>query len=183
MSRFFLGPFGMGARKERELTLEMLNVSPGDRVLDVGCGPGNYTRYLAAASGDGLVVGVDASESMLATGARHAGNSNIAYVRADACALPFADAAFDSVCCVGALHMTQDPIAALEEMTRVLAPAGRMVIVTTCSPKDGPASTRNGITMFARKELPAMLAARDLVEIKQRVFGRAQFLSLRRPAE
>ena len=183
VSRAFFGPFGMGPRKERRVTLEMLNVSPGDRVLDVGCGPGNYTRHLADASASGLVVGIDASSPMLAAGVRQSGGSNLAFVRADACALPFADGEFDVVSCVGTLHMTTDPTAALAEMVRVLAPGGRIGIVTTCGRRGADSRLRNGITVFARDEMPEALSAHGLVGVEQRVVWRAQFVAANNPEE
>ena len=48
-------------------------IAPGDAVLDVACGPGNFTRAFADAAGDGLVVGLDASRTMLAQAARGSG--------------------------------------------------------------------------------------------------------------
>lgn len=183
VSRMFFGLFGMGPRKERRITLEMLDVSPGNQVLDVGCGPGNYTRYLASDSGDGLVVGADASGAMLAAGVRLGGGSNLAFVRTDACALPFENGVFDIVSCVGTIHMIESPLAALTEMVRMLAPGGRIGMMTTCGRKGAPAKVRSGITVFARDELPAALAAAGLVEIEQSVFYRAQFISARRPTE
>jgi SAM-dependent methyltransferase len=183
VSRMFFGLFGIGPRKERHITLEMLDVSPGNQVLDVGCGPGNYTRYLAEAAGDGLVVGADASRAMLAAGVRLCEGSNLAFVRADACALPFEDGLFDIVACTGTIHMIESPLAALKEMARMLAPGGRIGMMTTCGRKGAPARVRKGITVFARDELPEALAAGGLVEIEQRVFGRGQFISARRPKE
>ena len=50
-----------GRLDELAMALEMLELRPGDSVLDVGCGPGNFTRALARASFDGLAVGLDAS--------------------------------------------------------------------------------------------------------------------------
>lgn len=181
ISRAFFGLFGMGARKERQVTLEMLSVKSGDRVLDVGCGPGNYTRYLAAANGGELAVGVDASSSMLAAGVKAEGGSNLAFVRADASALPFKDDEFDVVSCVGTVHMTKTPLGSLAEMTRVLAPGGRIVIVTTCAPSGAPAHVKKGVTVFARDEVPKTLAGSGLVDIDQRVVSRAQFVSARKP--
>jgi SAM-dependent methyltransferase len=183
VSRMFFGLFGMGPRKERRITLEMLDVSPGNQVLDVGCGPGNYTRYLAEAGGDGLAVGADASGAMLAAGVRLSEGSNLAFVRADACALPFEDGVFDIVSCVGTIHMIESPMAALAEMMRMLAPGGRIGMMTTCGRSGAPARVRNGVTVFARDELPRALAAGGLVEIEQRVVKRAQFISARKPAE
>lgn len=55
-----LGVLGPGAGAERRLVRELLELGPGVRVLDAGCGPGNFTRDFAAAVGDGRVVGVDA---------------------------------------------------------------------------------------------------------------------------
>ena len=106
----------------------LLGLGPGDVVLDVACGPGNFSREFARAVGDdGLVVGIDASRTMLARGVddlEARGLGNLALIRGDATALPFRDASFDAVCCFAALHLFADPFAALDEMRRVLAPAG-----------------------------------------------------------
>ena len=104
-------------------------------VLDVACGPGNFSREFAPAVGDsGLVVGIDASRTMLARGVTDleaAGVANLALVRGDATQLPFRDGVFDGVCCFAALHLFADPFAALDEMRRVLGPGGRIAIMTS----------------------------------------------------
>src|SRR3954452_12408886 len=64
--RIFMGAMGPGMRGEHRIALEMLDVSEGDKVLDVACGPGNFTRRFSSAAGDdGLAVGLDASATML----------------------------------------------------------------------------------------------------------------------
>jgi SAM-dependent methyltransferase len=181
VSRFFLGLSGPGAAKERRMALGMLGVREGDQVIDVGCGPGNYTRHLARASGDGLTIGLDASEAMVAAAAERGGGENLAYLRGDACALPFEDESFDIVCSVGVIHMVDQPLAALAEMARVLAPGGRLVVLASCARKGRPRRQRGGMTVFARDELTGVLRDHGLVEIEQRVIRRGQFVSGRKP--
>ncbi len=183
VSRFFFGFGGPTADEEKRLTVDLLEVSAGDRVIDVGCGPGNYTRDLASAAGGGLVVGIDASEAMVAAAAKRSANSNSAYLRADACALPFEDGAFDAACSVGVIHLIERPMLALEEMVRVLAPGGRLAVVASCARKGQPAHARGGVTVFAQDELTSALRDHGLVDIRQRIVRRGQFVSARKPKE
>jgi SAM-dependent methyltransferase len=183
VARVLLGLRGPNALEEKRLTVDMLGVSPGDRVIDVGCGPGNYTRELADAAGNGLVVGIDASEAMVSVAAKRSGRANTAYLRADGCALPFEDGTFDAVCSVGVIHMIERPMVALEEIVRVLAPGGRLAIGTTCAKRGRSRRARGGVTTFARGEVTAALRERGLVDIDQRVMGRGQFVSARKPGE
>jgi SAM-dependent methyltransferase len=79
-------------------------------------------------------TGLDATEAMLEEARRLAarqGLANVAWQRGDACALPFADAAFDIVSCRYAVHHMQAPARALAEMVRVARPGGRIVVCDT----------------------------------------------------
>ena len=181
VARIFCGR-KLKVAEERRLVLEALSVSRGDRILDVGCGPGTYTRYLAEAAGDGLVVGIDASEAMVVAAAKRGGGANIAYVRGDGGELPFGDASFDEVCCVGVIHLLEEPMTALDEMLRVLAPGGRIALGASCGKRETP-RVRGGLTVFGRGELPKALTARGLTDIQQHVVRRAQIVSGRKPAE
>jgi SAM-dependent methyltransferase len=180
--------FGPGSAGEHRLALEMLRISPADQVLDVGCGPGNFSRDFARAAPDGEVIGVDASRTMLEAAVRAGGPPNLSYVRADAARLPFPDAGFDAVCCFAALYLIEEPMRALDELVRVLAPGGRLALLASCS--RGPLPSRltapplralTGVRLFGRDELTGALASRGLVEIGQRVAGLGQFVSARRP--
>jgi ubiquinone/menaquinone biosynthesis C-methylase UbiE len=183
VARTLFGMRGMRASKERELTLAMLEISPGDRVLDVGCGTGNFSRYMAQAAGDGLVVGLDASKSMISAAAKRGGGANLAYVRGDGAALPFGDAEFDAVCCTGVIHLIDDPMRALDEMVRVLAPAGRLGLMATYSHKDDPGPGFGGMRMFRYDALTDPLARHGFTDIKLRAVRRAQFVSARKPVQ
>lgn len=177
------------AREEQRIALRMLDLSSGDLVLDLACGPGHFTRRFANMTGDeGLVVGLDASPTMLAAAARRTKNGNVAYMRADACALPFRASSYDAICCFGALHLFEQPMRALDEIVRVLAPGGRLALLTTCddgrrSSGDGTEVHRfGGMLMFARDRLPGALADRGLVDVEQRVVRAVQLVSARRPS-
>lgn len=188
-ARLLMGVTGPDTREEHRMALEMLAISSGDRVLDVGCGPGNFTRDFAAAAGEGLVVGLDASETMLAVASRVTAAANAAYIRGDACELPFRDGSFDAVCCFAALYLIEEPMRALEEIVRVLAPGGRVALLASCNRGPLPAQVADvvvrrlsGVRVFGRDDLTAKLTSSGLVDVKQRVTGLGQFVSARRPA-
>lgn len=170
----------MSAAKERRLTLSLLDPDEGDRVLDVGCGPGNYTRYIAEAVPRGMVVGIDPSRAMIAAAARteEGRERNVAYVRGDGANLPFDDSVFDAASCVGALHMVEEPMSALDEIVRVVKPGGRLVLVTTWTRSDDP-RVRSGMTIFGRDQIVRELTARGCSDVKRQVVGNAQFVSAR----
>src|SRR4029450_13662341 len=87
--------------EQRRATLQALALRPGERVLDVGSGPGLLALEMAQVVGlAGHVIGIDVSDAMLALGQRRcasvSGTGRLSFVKADATALPFPDAAFDA---------------------------------------------------------------------------------------
>jgi arsenite methyltransferase len=117
-------------RRRRALVRAALNVRAGERVLDVGCGPGFYVEELLDEVGfEGAVVGVDASAQMLAAARRRcAERANVEFREGDATALPVEEASFDAALCVQVLEYVADPTAALAQMHRALRPGGRVVV-------------------------------------------------------
>ena len=175
-----------GRRDDRRMALDMLAVSAGDRVLDVACGPGNFTRAFARASGDGLVVGLDASRTMLGQAVREPNPPNVAYVRGDAGALPFRDGSFDAVCCFAALYFIEQPMRAIDEIVRVLAPGGRVALLSSVVRGPMPAGAANavvrrlsGMRVFGADELSGALRDRGLTAVDRQLAGFAQFVSAR----
>jgi arsenite methyltransferase len=118
------------AKRRRAIVRAALAAGAGDRVLDVGCGPGFYCAELLPEIGPtGSVVGVDGSASMLALAARRCeGAANAEFQEADATSLPVADSGVDRALSVQVLEYIGDPDAALGEMYRALAPGGRVVL-------------------------------------------------------
>jgi SAM-dependent methyltransferase len=116
--------------RRRHLVHAALATEPGDRVLDVGCGPGFYVAELLETVGPGgSVVGVDVSADMLAVAAERAdGHQNVEFHEGAATALPLPDESVDRAVSVQVLEYVDDVPAALHEMHRVLRPRGRLVL-------------------------------------------------------
>lgn len=186
LGRAVKGLTGPGMDEEMRIARLLLSLGEGDAVLDLACGPGNFSREFAKAVGpQGLVVGVDASPTMLARGtedARRAGTENLALVRGDATALPFRAESFDAACCFAALHLFADPFAALDEMRRVLRPGGRIAIMTsvrrqlTIRPLKPLVERTSGMRVFEADEIVGALEQRGFGAIHQRLSGMVQFV-------
>lgn len=116
--------------RRRELVRAALGVNPGDRVLDLGCGPGfGIAELLDRVGATGSIVGVDRSPQMLSAAARRcAGHRNVTLHEADVAALPVDDAAFDRALSVQVIEYVPDVTAALAELRRVVRPGGRVVV-------------------------------------------------------
>ena len=137
------------------------------------------------------MVGIDVSQTMLARAvedSRASGLANIAYVRGDAEELPFLDNSFDAVCCFAAFHLFRDPWRALDRMTAVLTPGGRIAIFTTARHRTAPVRTaealmarRSGARLFEEREVVSALEQRGYEDVRQRVAGVTQFVGGRLP--
>ena len=102
-------------------------LTPGTRLLDVGCGPGTITLDFARRVAPGAVVGIDREPDVLESAriaAREAGVDNVEFVPGDVYALEFDDDSFAVVHAHQVLQHLTDPVAALREMRRVCAPNG-----------------------------------------------------------
>ncbi len=118
--------FGLELRRIQRQAIERLRLVAGQRVLDVGCGPGDGTVRVTEAGAVG--VGLDYSAGMLET-ARREPSLRGRLSRGDAGRLPFRDGAFDKLVCTNSFHHYPNHRAALKEMRRVLRPGGLLVLV------------------------------------------------------
>jgi ubiquinone/menaquinone biosynthesis C-methylase UbiE len=191
LGRIAKGVLGPSMADERRIARLLLSLTPGDGVLDVACGPGNFTRDFGRVVGEtGLAIGIDASPTMLTRAVRDTppgAYPSVAYVRGDAVHLPFRDESFDAVCCFAALHLFPAPLVALDHMTRVLSRDGQIAIMTSCRTRskplravDGFFGTRSGIHMFEHDEVTGALEARGFHDIRRRVSGLTQIVGARR---
>lgn len=124
------------AYRGRDITIRRLEnlaslaPSPGERILDIGCGNGLMTSELSRAVGpDGHVTGIDPSASMLTSARAHCdAQANVSFVETTAHDMPFQDQSFDGAVSVQVFEYIDDIPAALAEIYRVLKPGGRLVI-------------------------------------------------------
>ena len=101
------------------------HLRPGARLLDVGCGPGTITVDLADRVAPGPTLGIDPSAEVVAKAAALVGDrTNLTFATGDVYALEHPDASFDVVHAHQVLQHLTDPVGALREMRRVLAPGG-----------------------------------------------------------
>src|SRR6266852_23012 len=117
---------------QRSETIRQLNLSSGESVLDIGCGP----SYLCESMGEivgrhGAVVGIDISSDLIALCNRRKASTQLSYGIGDATELNQADASFDVVVCAQVAEYVPDVDRVLSEAFRVLKPGGRTVFVAT----------------------------------------------------
>jgi arsenite methyltransferase len=117
---------------QRSETLKQLALSGGERVLDIGCGPGFLCESMAAAVGaNGRVTGIDISGDLIAICAARNPPKWLSYAVGDATQIAQPDAAFDVVACTQVAEYVGDIDRVLAETFRVLRPGGRAVFVAT----------------------------------------------------
>jgi ubiquinone/menaquinone biosynthesis C-methylase UbiE len=115
-------------REIQTAALQMLGLTPGDGLLDLACGTGAAVREAAATVT--RAVGFDLSAAMIARARELAATfENVAFVEGDVSdRLPFADEEFTAVLCTTAFHHFPHQPETITEISRVLAPGGRLVI-------------------------------------------------------
>ena len=197
--RLWMGAGGPSVEEQRAYAVRDLGLVSRDVsvVLDVACGPGNFSRSLAEAmltepSGaspvtglEPLVIGLDASEPMIARASVDTDDDeHVAYLLGDARDLPFDDDTVDAVCCYAALYLVPEPYRVLDEMIRVLRPGGRIALMTTVRRGPQPvgavtaaAASTVGLEMFRRDDITEVLRQRGVEHVEQRIHGAAQFVT------
>ncbi len=134
----FLGPaylrnaFTYGTEQEIDFLVEALDLDPGARILDAGCGPGRHSLALARRGFE--VTGVDLSPEFLDVGHATAAREglDVVFLLGDVRTLPF-DAAFDAVICLcqggfGLLGGGDEEAEALAQLVRAMHPGGRLAL-------------------------------------------------------
>ena len=167
-----------------QLPIDWLNIPPGGVALDVGSGPGSITAALAHAAGpDGLALGVDISEPMLARAVRAAASPQVGFLRADAQRLPLRDQTVDAAVSIAVLQLIPDPAATLSEIARVLRPGGRLAVMvpTLRPPFDLWQKLPNGgAHVFGEDEIGDILEDHGFLSVRTKSVGTFQWVRAKR---
>jgi ubiquinone/menaquinone biosynthesis C-methylase UbiE len=182
---------GVTTGTEQRRAAGALGLSGASRLLDIACGPGNFTGKLAEQlPAGGLAVGLDISVPMLTRAVQDNSGPRTCYVRGDAGTLPFDDETFDAVCCFGALYLMPEPFQVAREMVRVLRPGGRVAILTSYTSRIPPiryvteASAKAiGLRMFDRDAFVDLFSESGLVDIEQQIQRNFQFVTAGKPTD
>ena len=125
--------------------VEQLDLQPGQRVLELACGPGD-TGFLAAelVKPGGSLIATDGSDAMLGVArgrARDLGVTNVEFKRVELEWIDLPTASVDAVVCRWGLMLVPDPASALQEARRVLRPGGRIALAVWDVPQRNPWAT------------------------------------------
>jgi ubiquinone/menaquinone biosynthesis C-methylase UbiE len=124
-----LAAFHRAHRPELRQIIAELNLPVGARVLDLACGDGAYSQWIANEVGDqGCVVGADRSPAYLQL-ARSNCDGRSSFIAASATSLPFPSGSFDAAWCAQSLISLPEPLAVVEEMLRVVRDGGCIAIL------------------------------------------------------
>ena len=167
------------------LPVDWLNIPSGGVALDVGSGPGNVTAQLGEAAGpDGLALGLDISEPMLARAVEAQAGANVGFMRADAQRLPLRDETVDATTSLAVLQLIPNPAQTLAEMVRVLKPGGRIAIMVPTAGNVGPLFRLlpdGQANFFAEDELADILEGLGMEGVRTKTLGTFQWVRARKP--
>lgn len=177
------GPLGMLAgfvmrvrpsnRLRNSRTLDLLDIRPEDRVLEVGFGPGLAVARAAELATAGMVVGIDHSELMLRQArrrnARAIGAGRVELLLGSAEALPRIEGRFDKVLAVNVYMFWKDPVSVLGGLRQAMNPGG--VIALTVQPRRRGATADD--TRAAAESMAASLRAAGFSEVRTEILKMA----------
>jgi ubiquinone/menaquinone biosynthesis C-methylase UbiE len=161
--KFFMGNFlNKGNEKINHLTVELLDVKPTDRVLDIGFGGGITIEEMVKMIDTGKIYGVDFSQAMVDKAKRKfkklIQSDKVSIEFGDVIQLPFNDQTFDKVCTVNTIYFWNDTSVSLREIIRVMKKGGKLIIGIRSADKmkDLP-FTRHNFKLYSPEDVKHLL--------------------------
>jgi ubiquinone/menaquinone biosynthesis C-methylase UbiE len=158
---------------DAQWTVSLLDIQQGNRILEIGFGPGVSTQLASEKASKGFVAGIDHSETMV----QAASQRNEAAIRSgrmelkhgDVSSLPYPDESFDTVFSLHSIYFWANPVDCLKELRRVLKPGGLLGI--TIQPKDKwePVVDPSIMTLYFGSDLARMFSDAGYRDIRVEV--------------
>jgi len=174
IGRWIGGKMARQHQPENRWTVDLLDVQPTDHILEIGFGPGIAVEAVTSRATNGLVAGIDFSQTMVAAARKrtaaavHAGKVDLRH--GDAAHLPFADNTFDKAFSIHSIYFWPDPAAVLAGIQRVLKPAGLLILTVLPKVKWNPDNPDLAGTPeckpYSGDELKALLTAAGFHDLK-----------------
>lgn len=165
---------GHEALAGRLIRPEAFDVRGCKHILDAGCGNGRYSKFLLRwADPDAKLTGFDLSQRMLRRARRRLKSDRVGHVAADLTRLPFPDQTFDAVVCGWVLEHLPDPRLGLNELARVMQPAGKLLLLVTEDTLTGSMCSRMWhCRTYNREELRKVCAECGLDWVRPHFFSK-----------
>jgi ubiquinone/menaquinone biosynthesis C-methylase UbiE len=142
-------------------------LGPGDRVVDIGCGPGTAVRRAARVAA--AAAGVDPSPLMLRLArwiSRIRRSVNVSWLQGRAERLPLPDGEVSVAWAISSVHHWEDRAAGISEARRVLTPDGRLVVAERLARPEARGHAAHGLTRDQADDLAGQLAAAGFLEVR-----------------
>ena len=164
---------------EMKTATDLLDLKPHHDLLDIACGPGNFTRLFSQTVRNGAIIGADLSMPMLAKAMKElkkSGSSTITFLRVNVTRWPFAGESFDRIHCAGGLHIFPKIQSVFHSVFRSLKPGGIFVGATYMKGEGSKIrsmknamSAPSGFHWFDPEELSGLAARAGFVEWEQQI--------------
>ena len=155
--------------------MDLLELQPDDRVLDIGFGGGYLLDRISAIVSEGSLEGVDVSSAMVRQAEKRYRKKVEAGILRFTCAavesLPFSEGHFTKVCSVNSIFYWQDVEKGFREIRRVLAGAGRVALCFTCRSSIDSKGFAKHIHLFESNAVVQLLTSNGFKNIQTSVFS------------
>jgi len=154
-----------------QATVELLDIKSGDRVLEIGFGGGAAMEQMTRLVENGLVAGIDISDSMVKRAknkfVKSISQGKVQIKKGDASQIPYQRGYFDKVCAVNTIFFWPEPVKCLKEMHRILKASGLIVLsVDAKEDIEELPLTRYGFVLYSDNELRNLLNEAGFVDIR-----------------
>ena len=164
-------------------TLDALSITPGEKILDLGCGRGEETLQAAQMVGpSGLAAGMDLTEAMVIKARENAGQAgatNAEFVQGDIESLPFPENSFDGVMSNCVINHAPDKLNVYREIRRVLRAGGRFVVADAVTKVPLPENVKSDQQAWAQCYGGAITESEYMEAIQKAGFSEVYILSRR----